>query len=140
MSTINITDKLGLNIAATSNPSSALSKYLKDPKAILANLGTVKDIRELKISDDPFSSQSQGLSFNQPVTLGSSGVDLNIKPALQATVAISTGKPLFDAATDPFGDTVTIPPNYAFVSLAMQATLGITASAKPAGLQFGFTS
>jgi hypothetical protein len=140
MSTINITDKLGLNIAATPNPSSALSKYLKDPKEILANLGTVKDIRELKISDDPFTSQSLGLSFNQPVTLGSSGVDLNIKPALQATVAISTGKPLFDAATDPFGDTVAIPPNDAFVSLAIQATLGITGSAKPAGLQFGFTN
>jgi len=117
MSTINITDKLGLNIAVTPGASSALSKYLKDPKAILSTLGTLKDIRNLKISDDPFNSQSLGLSFKEPVKLGSTGIDLNIQPALLATVAIATGKTLFDAATDPFGDTVAIPADSAFVSM-----------------------
>ena len=41
MSTITVTDELGLSITTTPNASSALSKYLKDPATILANLGTV---------------------------------------------------------------------------------------------------
>ena len=58
MSTINITDKLGLNIAVTPDAGSALHKYLKDPEKVEAELGTVKNIQNLKISDNPFSSQS----------------------------------------------------------------------------------
>lgn len=138
MSTINVTDKLGLNITTTPAALSALSKYLQDPPSISAILSTVKDIRNLKISDDPFSSQSLGLEFTEPVKLGSTGVELDIQPSLTGTVAIATGKSLFDAANDPFGDTIPIPANNAYVSLAIQAILDLTAKAA-ADLKFGFT-
>jgi hypothetical protein len=140
MSTISITDKLGLNVTATPAASSAFSKYLKDPAALHTELETVKDIRTLTISEDPFSSQALGFSFKEPVTFGSSGVELDIQPALLATLAIATGKPLFKGDGDPFGETVDIPANSAFLSLAIEATLDLTATDKPADLKFGFNN
>jgi hypothetical protein len=140
MSTINITDKLGLNIAVTPGAASALHKYLKDPEKVYAELGTVKGIQNLKISDDPFNSQSLGLTFKEPVKLGSTGAELDIQPALLATVAIATGKPLFDGDNDPFGDTVSIAPDKAYLSLGIQATLDLSLSDKSGDLKFGFTN
>src|ERR1700729_2410841 len=131
MSILTIADKFGLNISATPNPSSSLSKYWKSPAAIKATLASVKDIQKLAIKDDPFASQSVKMSFDQPVTLGSTGVALTIKPSLATTLAIATGKPLFNADTDLFGDTITIPANDAYVSMSFQASLVVSASAAP---------
>ncbi|MHB2009347.1 MAG: hypothetical protein ACYCOX_15025 [Acidobacteriaceae bacterium] len=143
MPTINITDQFGLNISATPNPSFTFSKYLKDPLTIFANLGSVQDIGKLRISDDPFKSASVGLQFKQPVKLGSTGVELDIQPALLATVAIATGgagKTLFDSS-DPFGDSIAIPDNSAYLSLAIQATLDLSLNDKAtADLKFGFNN
>jgi hypothetical protein len=143
MSTVQITDKFGLNISAKPNSSSALSKYLKDPLTITADLGSVQDIRKLKISDDPFKSTSAGLTFKQPVKFGSTGVELDIQPALLATVAVAkggTGKTLFDS-NDLFGDSIAIPGNSAYLSLAIQATLDLSTNDQAmADLKFGFTN
>jgi hypothetical protein len=139
MSFLTIVDQFGLNIAATPFPSSSLSKYLNSPAAIKATLASLKDIQELKIEDDPFTSQTLTMSFDQPATLGSTGVALTIKPSLGATVAIATGKSLFSADTDLFADSVPIPASNAFVSMCIQATLNLSASATPPNLTFGFT-
>src|ERR1700727_293677 len=111
MSILTIADKFGLNISATPNPSSSLSKYWKSPAAIKATLASVKDIQKLAIKDDLFASQSVKMSFAQPVALGRTGVALAINPSLAPRLAIAPGKPLFTAHTDLFGTRITIPAN-----------------------------
>src|SRR5579872_372755 len=125
MATIQLTDGFGLVIDALPSPSSAFSKYLKDPSTIRGLLHDAKDIRDLTIAQDPFQSFSAGLSFSDSIDLGSKGTELKISPGLEAAIAIKTGAALFDSSSDPFGDTIPIPPNDAYVCASLTATLDI---------------
>jgi hypothetical protein len=103
-------------------------------------LHDLKDIKDLQVGQDPFQSQSVGLSFNDSIDLGTSGVELTIDPELLGTVAIKKGDSFFDAASDPFGDKIAIPPNQAYVSAALEAKLDVGLSESSGDLQFGFTA
>jgi hypothetical protein len=140
MATFNLTDKFGLVLSASPTPFSIFAKYLKTPGAITSVLHDFKDIRDLQVGQDPFQSQSVGLSFNNDIDLGTGGVELTIQPELLGSIAIATGESLFDAASDPFGDTVTIPANQAYVSAALSATLDVSVGKESADLQFGFSA
>jgi hypothetical protein len=140
MSTIKLTDNFGLIIDASPGLASVFSKYLKDPSDIVGVLRNPAAISGLEVGKDPFESQSIGISFTEPVTLGSTGVELTINPQLVGTVGISKGKALFDADTDPFRDSISIPPNQAFVSVGLKAELDLGLSGKSGDLQFGFKS
>ena len=97
MATIKLTDGFGLVINASPSPSSIFSKYLKSPSAIVGALHDLKDIKDLQVGQDPFQSQSVGLSFDDSIGLGTSGVQLTIDPELLGTIAIKKGDSLFDA-------------------------------------------
>jgi hypothetical protein len=140
MATIKLTDGFGLVIDASPSPSSIFSKYLKSPSAIVGALHDLKDIKDLQVGQDPFQSQSVGLSFDDSIGLGTSGVELTIDPELLGTIAIKKGDSLFDAASDPFGDKIAIPPNQAYVSAALEAKLDVGLSGGAGDLQFGFTA
>jgi hypothetical protein len=92
------------------------------------------------VGQDPFQSQSVVLSFDDSVGLGTSGVELTIDPELLGTIAIKKGDSLFDAASEPFGDKIPIPPNQAYVSAALEAKLDVGLSGGAGDLQFGFTA
>jgi hypothetical protein len=140
MATIKLTDGFGLVIDASPSPSSIFSKYLKNPSAVVGALHDVKDIKDLQVGQDPFQSQSVGLSFGDSIDLGTSGVELTIDPELLGTIAIKKGDSLFDTASDPFGDKIVIPPNQAYVSAALEAKLDVGLSESSGDLQFGFTA
>jgi hypothetical protein len=137
---IQLTDKFGLDVKTSPDAFSAFAKYLQSPDAIVAILKNPADITKAQISQDPLSSASVGLNFKEPVNLGSTGVQLTINPSLLGTIAIAKDKPLFDPATDPFGDSLPIPANQAFVSLGVQATLALGLADTINDLQFGFTN
>ena len=82
MATFNLTDKFGLVLSASPTPFSIFAKYLKTPGAITSVLHDFKDIRDLQVGQDPFQSQSVGLSFNNAIDLGTGGVELTIEPEL----------------------------------------------------------
>lgn len=140
MATIKLIDGFGLVIDASPSPSSIFSKYLKNPSAIVGALHDLKDIKDLQVGQDPFQSQSVGLSFDESIGLGTSGVELKIDPALLGAIAIKKGESLFDAASDPFGDKIAIPPNQAYVSAAVEAKLDVSLTEGAGDLQFGFTA
>jgi hypothetical protein len=140
MSTITLTDKFGLIIDASPGPASAFSKYLKSPGDIVGLLRNPSAISGLQVGKDPFGSPSIGISFNDPVKLGSTGVELTINPQFVGSVGISKGKALFDADTDPFRDSIPIPANQAFVSVGLKAELELGLSEKSGDLRFGLTS
>lgn len=140
MSTIKLTDNFGLVIDVSPSALSIFSKYLKSPDAIAGLLRNAKSIVNLQVGQDPFQSQSVGLSFAKPVDLGTTGVELTINPQALATLAIKKGDFLFDAADDPFRDKIPVPANQGFVSAAMEAKLDVSLGNKMGDLQFGFTS
>jgi hypothetical protein len=141
VSTIELRDGFGLVIDVSPDPASALTKYLKNPSAIKAVLHNKTPIAGLQIGQDPFTSQTLGVSFDKPIELGATGVDLTVKPQLAATVEIKKGESLFDADDDPFRDNVPIPDKqHAFVAVGIEAGLDVGLADKPGDLRFGFSA
>lgn len=140
MTTINLTDGFGLVINASPHPVSLFSKYLKSPGAIVGMVRDTRDIKDLEVGQDPFNSLSVGISFKDQIDIGSSGVELTIGPQLLGSIAIKKGAALFDATSDPFGDSIVIPPNQAYVAAAVDAKLSAGLSDKTGDLQFGFSA
>jgi hypothetical protein len=138
MATIQLTDNFGLAIDATLDP--AFAKYLESPQALIGLLRTAKPLKDLHVSDDPFDSQSIGIAFNDPVALGSSGVELTIKPSVMGTITLAKGAALFDADTDPFRQAIPIPAQHAYLSAALHAELALTLGQTAGDLRFGFTA
>jgi hypothetical protein len=137
MSTINLTDKFGLNLNVTPSPGSAFAKYLKSPAASEAVLNDLKAIKDLQVGQDPFGSVSVGVSFKEPIKLGATGDELTIDPQLAASVGVKKDEPLFSSKTNPFGDDIAIPPGQAYVSLGFEARLDVAASGATGRLDFG---
>lgn len=140
MPTIKLTDKFGLVIDVSPGLASVFSKYLKSPGDIVGVLRNPAAITGLEVGKDPFGSQSIGISFNEPLRLGKSGVELTINPQFIGTVGISKDRALFDSDTDPFRDSIAIPTSHAFVSVGFEARLDVGLSENTGDLQFGFAS
>ncbi len=144
MPTISLTDNFGLVIDASPelNVAAMFSKYLKNTGPIAALLHNTKPLRGMQIGQDPFTSQSIGVSFTQPFSLGVPGVELTINPQLSGTLEIVKGKWLFDADDDIFGDSIPIPDpdNQAFLSVGLEAKLDLSVSESYGVLQFGFAN
>lgn len=138
MPTISLTDNFGLIIDAKPLDSSAFAKYLRDPGAIVAALKNPAAIRDIAIGQVPVDTLSFGFSITQPVSLGASGVTLNIIPSLEGSIEIAKGGTLFGDESDSFADPVNIPDQQAFVSLVIDAGLEVDAAAQSGVLQFGF--
>jgi hypothetical protein len=138
MATLHITDNFGLLIDATIDPGFA--KYLKSPQALIGVLRTVKPLKDLQISDDPFQAQTIGLAFTDPIALGTTGVELTIKPSVTGTISITKGTVLFAAETDPFRQAIPIPAQHAYLATALHAVLDVALADKLTDLQFGFTA
>lgn len=140
MPTINLTGKFGLVLDAKPSDNSIFSKYLKSPIDISGLLNNAKAIyQSAKLSDDPLESLTMGMVFNEPVTLGGTGVVLTISPQLTGTLAVKKNGSLFDADSDPFADKIPVPAGQAYCSAVFQAKLALNLSATSGDLQFGFT-
>ncbi|HUI41983.1 MAG TPA: hypothetical protein VL523_08445 [Terriglobia bacterium] len=142
MYNLTLTDNFGLLLDVSPGIGTALMKYLRNPGDIAAALRNPKPIQNAAIGDDPFGSQSVGLSFTQPVNLGAAGVELTLSPQLLGTVTITKGEWLFDPESDPCGESVPNPDpaHQAFVSVGLNAQLSSTVAAAPGSLQFSFTA
>lgn len=138
MPNLKLTDQFGLVIDAQLAPESALSKYLKNPGALLALLRNAKPITQVPLSDDPFGEQSVGFSFREPVHLGNTGVELTIEANVIGAISIIKGESLFNADTDAFRDSIPIPADHAYVGAAINAELDVALAEKIGDLQFGF--
>lgn len=141
VSTIELRDGFGLVGDVSPDPASAFAKYLKNPSAITAVLHNKAPIAGLQIGQDPFASQTLGISFDKSIELGATGVDLTIKPQLAATVEIKKGESLFDEDEDPFRDKIPIPDKqHAFVVAGIEASLDVGLAGKSGDLRFGFSA
>jgi hypothetical protein len=141
VSTIEVRDAFGPVFDASPDPASAFSKYLKNPNAITAVLHNKAPVAGVQIGQDPFLSQTLGVSFDESIELGATGVDLTVKPELTGTVEIKKGEWLFDADDDPFRDKIPIPDKqHAFVAAGIAASLDLGLAGKSGDLRFGFNA
>lgn len=139
MATFQLKDGFGLNETITPGPG-ALSKYFQD----LSDFALVGiDLAQLATQDltnPAVTSVEGGVTFSQPIKLGTSGVDLTVGANASANLSIFVpsrdGAPLFDP--DLFGDEITVGANQRYVSLALMASVTAGASTSPGGLTFGF--
>ena len=138
MSTIELRDGFGLVIDVSPEPVSAFLKYVRDPSAITVLLHSKAPIKGRQIGDDPFASQTVGLSFDRSIELGATGVDLRVKPELSGTVELRKGESLFDSDDDAFRDKIPIPDKQAFLAAGIKASLDVSLAGKSGDLGFGF--
>jgi hypothetical protein len=138
VATLKITDSFGLVIDATPDPGTSFAKYLKSPQTITGVFHSIGPLKDLLISDDPFQSQTIGIGFDEPITLGTTGVELAIKPSLSGTLSIIKGTSLFNSDTDAFREPVPIPEQHAYLGTALAAELPLTIGGQVTDLQFGF--
>jgi hypothetical protein len=124
MPTIPITDKLGVTINATLAPASTFLKYAKELPSLLLSGADLSHLGGLTLSDPLVNSLAPGLTFQQPVSLGTNTNAPELTIGAGAAVSfevISGGGALF--LPDQYGDNIAIPAAGCYVSIGFQANL-----------------
>jgi len=142
MPSLTISDGTNLALDVTPNSTSALVKYFKN----LSNLSVDGALIALKsgmsLADPTVKSISSGVTFAQPVDLGTSEVELKVGGGISGSLSIfvpgQAGLDLFD--TDPYGDPIKVNPDDRYVSFGFKATVTTALTGATGDLKFGFSS
>jgi hypothetical protein len=139
MATIHLTDQFGLDVTLSPGPASVLSRYLRELTTVGVSLNGGKDIRTITVAEYPFKSESIGLSFQQPVNLGASGVELTISPEVSGSLRVAEGSDLVDSA---LYDLPAFQPlmSQTYLSAAIEASLAADLEDEAGALQFGLNT
>ena len=139
MATIHLTDQFGLDIKVDPDPTSVFTKYIKGLTEASASVKDGKNISADTVGGYPFASQSMGLSFQQSVPLGTTGVELCIKPDISGCITLCAGSHLLDKTLFDKPDTKPLK-DQKYLSAALEASLGGDLKDKSGDLQFGFNA
>ena len=137
MATIQLTDQFGLNIQLDPNPTSVFNKYVKGLSAAGASIRDGKDISADTVAGYPFTTQSLGLSFQQPVPLGTTGVELTINPSVSGSITLGSGADVLDQTLFATPDAAPLM-DQNYLSAALEASLEGDLGKQFGDLQFGF--
>ena len=137
MADIKLTDNFGLSVDVVPTVDSSFMKYFKSLPSLQALGANIGAIQQIPLKQVQLESGSVGLTFQEPVAIGTTGTALTIGAGLYGTISICKDDPLF--SDDDFGDPIAIPPDQAYLSLGMKATVSSELTADAAGLTFGFS-
>src|SRR5207302_43808 len=142
MPSVRISDGANAVVDITPNPNSALIKYFKDLSDLSID-GTVLALRRAMSLDDPVvKTVSAGVTFIEPVGVGTDQVDLEVGAGVNGSLGIfkpdATGSQLFDP--DPYGDPIPVAADDRYVSFGFTATVNLAATVGAGDLKFGFSS
>jgi hypothetical protein len=138
MANIKLTDQVGAEIDVELNKDSAIAKYIENLKQLkLPNLN-FSDLEHVTIEKVPVKSLKSGISFEQPVDVGTNGIEMKIGAGASGSIRLYSmkDKQLFDPEV--FGDPIPIGANQLFLGVAATASLSTALSAKTGDLSFGF--
>lgn len=139
MATISLIDGFGLVIDVKPDPTSVFAKYVQKLISAEATLTDHQDISQVTVDSYPFKTQTIGLSFKQAVPLGTSGVELEVKPQVSGTIALHDGDNLLDRTL--FGRDDTKPLlEQKYLSAELEACLSGALLDRAGDLQFGFAA
>lgn len=133
MATIQLTDKLGLDVDAQPAATSALLKYAQQLPALHFDSLDFSKIGGLTLDQPAITSLTTGVSFQDPISLGSGAPALTVAAGVSGTMEIIT-----DAGDLPgHDDSVDLAPDACYMELAMEATASADLSATSGLLTFG---
>jgi len=138
--TIQLTDQFGLDVDVKTDILSSLEKYAANlSKLSFTNLN-LQSLADLTLANPSVTSLHAGLNLDQPVSIGSGGVTLQLDAGVSGTMDIyvppAAGGCLFDS--DPYGDTIPVAASERYVSIELGASAGPDISATVNQLTFGF--
>lgn len=134
MPVIQLTDNLGLTVSVSPDATSAFVKYFRSLLSLKILGQSLAALQNMALNDFPVPAGSVGLSFQDPVAVGSDSAELTIGAGATGTVGVCSEGPLF--ADDPFGEPVPIPSGQAYLSIGLNASVSADAT-RGAELTFG---
>ena len=137
MPTIPITDQLGVTINAELAPASTFLKYAKQLPSLLLRGADISRLQALTLSDPVVRSLEPGLTFQQPVTLGTNAPELTIGADAAVSFRVISGPSDGLFSPDEYGDNIPIPAGRCYVSLGLQANVSGGAQSSGGSLTFG---
>jgi len=136
MPTIPITDKLGVTIDAQLAPGSTFLKYAKQLPLLLLRGADLSHLQALTLTDPAVKSLDPGLTFQEPVSLGTNMPELTIGSSAAVSFrVVPGGDALF--SPDDYGDNIAIPSDRCYVSIGFRADLTGGIQSPTATLTFG---
>ena len=121
MADIKLTDNFGLSVDVVPTVDSSFMKYFKSLPSLQALGANIGAIQQIPLKQVQLESGSIGLTFQEPVAIGTTGTALTIGAGLYGTISICKDDPLFSGGD--FGDPIAIAPDQAYLSLGMKATV-----------------
>jgi hypothetical protein len=148
MANIKLTDTLGAFIQIAPEPGSAIMKYFKAVPDLLIGGKSINEISALTLTDPGITALQLGLSFRQPVPIGTNDLKLTVKPEVSTAIAVFVPDPNLDYAhgetdslfgSDKFEDPLPVAKNDRYVSVGFTAGIIPELSGKTGDLTFGFS-
>lgn len=133
MATIKLTDQLGLDFDAQPGEGSSLLKYFQQLPSLRLDSLDLSKLGGLTLDNPAIHSLSTGVSFSQPVTLGTGAPALSIGAGVHGDVQV------VDAPDDLSGDDdrAKTPSGCRFVQFSIEASVSANVSAAAGGITFG---
>ncbi len=142
MATFQISDGINPAIDVTPNPNSGLIKYFKNLADITVS-GAVLALKSgTSLADPTLTSMSAGVTFAEPIDVGTNQVDLKIGGGLTGSLAVfvphGSAPKLFDP--DPYDDPIAVTSDDRYVSFGLLASINDSIATAPGDLKFGLSA
>lgn len=136
MPSFKVTDQLGVDIDVEPNPDSGLALYAKELTRFRLPEVNWARMANLPLEDAPLNTGGAGLSFDQPVPIGSAG-ELTIGAGISGRLRLF--RPVDGAlfASGLSGDPIPIEPEEAYLAISIKASVSGRASNAAGRLGFG---
>ncbi len=135
MPTIQLTDKLGLDLKVTPDPAAAISKYLKAPTFDFAPVVQLADIGHLGLDQAPLKQFSTGLVFPHSSDWGSGQTEFSIAAGVNGEITVHQAGSTVLA--EHYRAPIEAQPGEAYLGFGLKATLSPAISSQLNNLSFG---
>ncbi len=135
VATIQLSDNFGLDVSLDPSPASVFVKYLKELAKAEVSLDDFQNISGVTVGSYPFTKQSIGLSFAQPVPLGA--VRLQVKPQLSGSILLGEGGGFLDRTLYDKPEAKLLQ-GQQYLTARLNASVSAKLGAGPGSLCFGF--
>ncbi|MCL4851586.1 MAG: hypothetical protein KJZ78_09415 [Bryobacteraceae bacterium] len=136
MPSFKVIDQLGVDIDVEPNPDSGLAMYARELTRFRLPEVNWERIAHLPLEDAPVNTGGAGISFDQPVPIGSAG-ELTIGAGVSGRLRLFRSVDVALFASGLSGDTVPIGPEEAYLAISITASVSGGASNSAGRLGFG---
>ncbi len=138
MPSINLTDRLGVEVNAELNDDSSLAKYLKGLTKLKFDGLNFADLKNATLDQAPLNSLETGITFSQPIAVGGNS-ELKIDAGASGGIKLFSAKneQLFDPRI--YADPIPIQSNQFYVGIDTTAEFSPEFTSESGDLSFGLS-